>query len=211
MVILIIWGFFEKLLRHFKISIYFIIDRFLRSSCSFHQDSLFCSFVPTWTPVELWYHHSFPRWVLYLSNSTSPTRGAAITDYQYNGQNGLSVYISTKRLHWTAWKHSSINQSINQSIPCPFHLTEKTHTQHSTTGSSTKDVSCDAVWCVVMAMLRLDVAVVFLSLSSGHCCPISGVLLWTDDPQRSQRELQHSLHHRGSWEMDFSEVDSSVR
>ncbi len=64
------------------------------------------------------------------SNSTSPTRGAAITDYQYNGQNGLSVYISTKRLHWTAWKHSSINQSINQSInPLSIPLNrENTHT-----------------------------------------------------------------------------------
>lgn len=31
-----------------------------------------------------------------LHHPTSPTRGAAVTEHWYNGQNGLSVYISTK-------------------------------------------------------------------------------------------------------------------
>lgn len=69
-----------------------------------------------------------------LHRPTSPTRCAAITEHWCNGENGLSVYISTKRLHWTVWKHSSINQPVDQSTLCPFHLTDHSHKQHSTTG-----------------------------------------------------------------------------
>lgn len=43
----------------------------------------------------------------------------------------VGVYISTKRLHGTSWKHSSINQSVDRSILGPFHLTDNTHIQNS--------------------------------------------------------------------------------
>lgn len=79
---------------------------------------------------------------------------------------------------------------------CLFHLTDNTHKQHSTTGSSTNDVSCDAVCCVTMAMLKLDI------ISSPSLSAVLSVLYCFEQmrPRGSSVSYKHSLHRRGSWE-----------
>lgn len=186
-----------KLLRKYKIYIsvgyWFLIDRLLScGNC--------CLF---WTHLQ---HRHGRR--LTPTPSLKTTNLSTVTPAA--GKLALVFYISTKRLHWTAWKHSSLTHSLTQSI-CwsimtirPSHLTKIQKTNRTQPrvkkleGAPRLNVSCDAVspWRYRIRTLSS------LSLSpslSACCCHCQCRIAWNRwDPEAAASATTPAALHRAS-------------